>query len=171
MHATTIIDQFLNVFTTYIDSGFGLLKPEVAFLTVTLTVIDMTLAALFWAMGGETDLVDRLARKTLYIGFFAFLLNDFNHLAGLIFKSFASLGLQAAGSSLSYSDFLQPGRIAQVIAIVKAGPVPPIEARQPRRPHQGGQTVDVEQHHEKRRGKRVRDGRLTPVAQRTDKHA
>src|SRR2546422_11010576 len=32
----SIIDQFLNTFATYIDSGFGLLRGEVAFLTATL---------------------------------------------------------------------------------------------------------------------------------------
>ncbi len=33
---TGVIDQFLNTFTTYIDSGFGLLGGEVAFLATTL---------------------------------------------------------------------------------------------------------------------------------------
>jgi hypothetical protein len=46
---TGVIDQFLNTFTTYIDSGFGLLNGEVAFLATTLIVIDVTMAALFWA--------------------------------------------------------------------------------------------------------------------------
>ena len=31
MNDVTIIDQFLNTFATYIDSGFGLLRGEVAF--------------------------------------------------------------------------------------------------------------------------------------------
>ena len=34
MNDVSIIDRFLNVFSTYIDSGFGLLHGEVAFLTV-----------------------------------------------------------------------------------------------------------------------------------------
>ena len=42
---TGVIDQFLNTFTTYIDSGFGLLSGEVAFLATTLVVIDVTIAA------------------------------------------------------------------------------------------------------------------------------
>ena len=33
---TGVIDQFLNTFTTYIDSGFGLLNGDVAFLATTL---------------------------------------------------------------------------------------------------------------------------------------
>ena len=46
---TGVIDHFTNVFTTYIDSGFGLLKGEIAYLASTLIVIDITLAGLFWA--------------------------------------------------------------------------------------------------------------------------
>lgn len=43
MQGTGVIDQFLNTFTTYIDSGFGLLHGEVAFIATTLIVIDVTL--------------------------------------------------------------------------------------------------------------------------------
>jgi type IV secretion system protein TrbL len=113
MGGVSVIDQFLNVFTTYIDSGFGLLKPEIAFLSATLIGIDMALAGLFWALGGE-EVIARLIKKTLYVGFFAFIIGQFNVLAGIIFKSFAGLGLLAAGSSLSNGSFLQPGNLAHV---------------------------------------------------------
>ncbi len=52
MGGTGVIDRFLEVFTSYIDSGFGLLGSEVGFLAATLGAIDLTLAALFWAWGG-----------------------------------------------------------------------------------------------------------------------
>jgi len=48
------------------------------------------------------------------IGFFAWVLTNFNSLAQIILQSFSSLGLKAAGSGLSSSDFLQPGKLAQV---------------------------------------------------------
>ena len=67
---TGIIDSFTNVFTTYIDSGFGLLNGEVAYLASTLIVIDITLAGLFWAWGVDEDVLAHLVKKTLYIGFF-----------------------------------------------------------------------------------------------------
>jgi type IV secretion system protein TrbL len=110
---TGVIDQFLNTFTTYIDSGFGLLNGEVAFLATTLVAIDITLAALFWAWGNE-DILAHLIKKTLYVGFFALLIGNWNNFAQIIFNSFSGLGLKAAGSTLSASQFLQPGRIAQV---------------------------------------------------------
>ena len=82
-----VIDQFLNVFTTYIDSGFGLLGGDVGFLSQTLIALDITLAGLFWALAGEEDVIARLIKKTLYIGFFAFLIGNFNGLAKIIFDS------------------------------------------------------------------------------------
>lgn len=114
MNNTGVIDRFLETFTSYIDSGFGLLGGEVAFLTSTLIVIDITLAGLFWAWGADEDVLQRLIRKTLYIGFFAFIIGNFNRLAGIVFQSFSGLGLKAGGSSLSASELLQPGRVAQV---------------------------------------------------------
>jgi type IV secretion system protein TrbL len=114
MGGTGVIDRFLEVFTSYIDSGFGLLGTEVAFLSSTLVAIDITLAGLFWALASDEDVIARLIRKTLYVGFFAFLIGNFNTLAKVIFNSFAGLGLKAAGSGLSADQFVQPGRIAQV---------------------------------------------------------
>lgn len=118
MNDVSVIDRFLDTFSRYIDSGFGLLQGEVAFLTATLIVIDMTLAGLFWAMGhasgqGE-DVIAKLIRKVLYVGAFAYIIGNFNSLAGILFRSFAGLGLTASGSGLSQAQLLQPGRLAQV---------------------------------------------------------
>ncbi|PWB84592.1 MAG: P-type conjugative transfer protein TrbL, partial [Methylocystaceae bacterium] len=114
MNNVGVIDSFLNTFTTYIDSGFGLLKGDVAYLSSTLIAIDITLAGLFWAWGADEDVIQRLVRKTLYIGFFAFLITNFNKLSSIVFNSFAGVGLKAGGSSVSTADFLRPGRLAQV---------------------------------------------------------
>ena len=111
---TGVIDRFTDVFTRYIDSGFGLLGGEVAFLASTLIAIDVTLAGLFWAWAGDEDVIAHLVKKTLYVGFFALLIDNFNSLAQVVFNSFAGLGLKAAGSTLSADQFLQPGRLAQV---------------------------------------------------------
>jgi type IV secretion system protein TrbL len=112
MDDMSVIDQFTNVFAQTIDAGFGLLGNEVAFLTSTLVAIDMTLAGLFWALGGNDDLIARLIKKTLYVGAFAYFITHFNTLAGIVFNSFAHLGLLASGSTLTAADFLHPGRLA-----------------------------------------------------------
>src|SRR5260370_24863852 len=106
MGGTGTIDRFLEVFTSYIDSGVGLLSGEVAFLSSTLVVIDITLAGLFWALASDEDVIARLIRKTLYVGFFAFLIANFNTLAKVIFNSFAGLGLKAAGSVLAAAQLV-----------------------------------------------------------------
>jgi len=114
MNNTGVIDQFLNVFTQYIDSGFGLVGGDVRWLSTTLIAIDMTLAGLFWAMAGEEDILARLIKKTLYVGFFAFVIGNFNSLCKIVYQSFSGLGLEAAGSTLSAQTLLQPGKLAQV---------------------------------------------------------
>ncbi|MFN3945270.1 MAG: P-type conjugative transfer protein TrbL [Allosphingosinicella sp.] len=113
MNGMGVIDRFLEVFTRYIDSGFGLLQGEVAFLASTLIVIDVTLAALFWAWGADEDILARLVKKTLFVGAFAFIIGNWNTLARIVFESFSGLGLQASGTGMSAADFLRPGRIAQ----------------------------------------------------------
>ncbi len=112
MNNLSVIDSFTDVFSRYIDSGFGLLHGEVAWLTGILVALDMTLAGLFWAMGGHEDVIAKLIKKTLYVGAFAFILNNFNSLSGIIFRSFAGLGLEATGSAISQAQLLQPGRLA-----------------------------------------------------------
>ncbi len=117
MNDVTIIDRFLDTFSRYIDSGFGLLHGEVMFLTATLIVIDMTIAGLYWAMSHATgqgeDVIAKLLRKVLYVGAFAYILGNFNWLAGIVFRSFAGLGLTATGSAITMENFLQPGRLAK----------------------------------------------------------
>ncbi|WP_239024997.1 P-type conjugative transfer protein TrbL [Rhodoligotrophos defluvii] len=113
MGNTGVIDNFLGVFTSYIDSGFGLLGGEVAFIATTLIVIDVTLAALFWAWGADDDIIARLVKKTLFIGVLAYIISNWNNLARIVFESFAGLGLMASGTGFSVEDLMRPGRVAQ----------------------------------------------------------
>lgn len=112
MNDLNVIDRFLATFVAYIDSGFGLLGGDVRFLTATLIGIDMTLAGLFWAMGGEQDVIGRFLKKILFVGAFAFIINSFSSLSEIIFRSFAAAGLTASGGSMSADDLLKPGRLA-----------------------------------------------------------
>ena len=149
MNDLDVIDRFLDTFSRYIDSGFGLLQPEVAYLSSTLVVIDITLAGLFWAMAGE-DVMARLIKKVLYIGAFAFIIGNFNFLAGVIFKSFAGLGLKASAASISSAD--HPGGLyARAIRAVGAYLLPGREGA-----GQRGRVGD--QDHGARRDRRHRHG-------------
>jgi type IV secretion system protein TrbL len=110
---TGVIDHFLEVFTRYIDGGFGLLGGEVGFIATTLIVIDVTLAALFWSWGADDNIIARLVKKTLFVGIFAYLISNWNNLARIIFESFAGLGLKASGTGFAVSDLMRPGKVAQ----------------------------------------------------------
>ena len=114
MKEMDVIDRFLETFIRYIDSGFGLLQGDVAYLTSTLIVIDITLAGLFWALSENADVIAGLIRKVLYVGFFAFLLGNFAGLSQIIFDSFAGLGLKAGSGLITADDLMRPGYIAGV---------------------------------------------------------
>ncbi len=124
MDEVTVIDHFLDIFSRYIDSGFGMVHGEVAWLSATLVAIDMTLAGLWWALahasGQGADVMAKLIR--LYVGAFAFLIGHFNTLAGIVFRSFAGLELNASASNVATDKFLQPGRLAKT-GIDAAAPI------------------------------------------------
>ena len=107
-----IVDAFLDTFLIYIDSGFGLLSGDVAFLTTVLIGIDVTLAALWWVMDNDQDVLGRLVKKVLYVGAFAYILGNFSRLADIVYRSFSGIGITAGGGGVSADDLLHPGKIA-----------------------------------------------------------
>jgi type IV secretion system protein TrbL len=113
MDDLNVIDRFTQVFSQYIDSGFGLLAGNVAFLTTILVTLDVVLAGLFWALNGDDNVPAQLIKKVLYVGFFALLLNQFSALSDVIFRSFAGLGLKASATTLTAADLMRPGFVAE----------------------------------------------------------
>jgi len=114
MNDTGVIDTFFATFNRYIDSGFGLLGGDVGAVANILVAIDITLAALMWSLAAGEDVLARLIRKVLYVGFFAFLIGNFHTLSTIVLESFTGLGLKAAGSGLSAEDILRPGKLAEL---------------------------------------------------------
>lgn len=112
MDDLNIIDQFTQTFVNYIDSGFGLLSPDIAFLTTILIGIDIALAGLFWAMADDKSVMPSLIKKVLYIGAFAYIINNFSFLSRILFESFAGLGLRATATGLTINDLMRPGFVA-----------------------------------------------------------
>jgi type IV secretion system protein TrbL len=109
-----IIDRMMAAYVALIDSGFGLLGPKVGHLSTILVALDVTLAALWWALEGDDNVLGRLIKKVLYVGAFVFILDNFKTLAGVVFTSFAELGVTAGGGSISTADLLRPGKLAGV---------------------------------------------------------
>ncbi len=112
MNNLNVIDQFTATFVSYIDSGFGLLAGDVGFLTAILIGIDIVLAGLFWSLHGVDNVIGQFVKKVLYVGAFAFIINNFALLANIIFASFAGLGLVATGTTLTAADLMKPGFVA-----------------------------------------------------------
>ena len=110
MGGTGIVDQFLATFTQYIDSGFGLLGGEVAYLATTLAAIDVTLAGLFWAWGADEDILARLVRKTVFVGVFAFLIGNWNTLRASHLREFRRSGAESFGNRTFLGRIFEAGK-------------------------------------------------------------
>lgn len=109
----TSVNSFLDQFLGLADSGFGLIQGDVSYVLNVLIVISITLAGAQWALAGEAPMAP-FFRKVLFVGFFAFLVNNWNALATAINQSGAMLGLRAGGSSLGIEDLHNPGRMAGI---------------------------------------------------------
>jgi type IV secretion system protein TrbL len=108
----TTANSFLDRFLAVADSGFGLIQGDVGGVLNVLIVLSIVLVGIQWILAGEAPLAP-LFRKVLFVGLFAFLVNNWDHLATLINQSGAMLGLKAGGGSMSMADLHNPGRIAQ----------------------------------------------------------
>src|SRR3546814_17068795 len=106
-----VIDRFMETFIRYIDSGFGLLTGDVAFLTTILIAIDITLAGMFWAMDGESNVFGRLIKKILYVGVFALILYNFSVLIDLFYWHTADLAHEANATRLTASEMSKTGQL------------------------------------------------------------
>ncbi|MGR4866056.1 P-type conjugative transfer protein TrbL [Caulobacter sp. LARHSG274] len=109
-----IIDRMMAAYSALIDGGFGLLGPKTRHLSSILIALDITLAALWWTLEGDDNVLGRLIKKVLYVGAFAFILNNFKSLTGVVFTSFADLGVTATGGGISTDDLMRPGKLAAV---------------------------------------------------------
>lgn len=110
---SNVINGFLDAFLSVLDAGFGFIAGDVAYVLNALIVISVTLAGVQWVLAAEPAL-GPFFRKALFIGFFAFLINNWNMLASAVNASGALLGLRAGGSTLSLEDLHDPGRIAGI---------------------------------------------------------
>ncbi|MBL8557579.1 MAG: P-type conjugative transfer protein TrbL [Hyphomonadaceae bacterium] len=109
----TQVNSFLDQFLAMASNGFGLIQGDVTYVLNALIAISIVLAGVQWVLMQEAPLAP-FFRKVLFIGFFAFLINNWNAIATAINHSGALLGLRAGGSSLTLADLHNPGRIAGI---------------------------------------------------------
>ncbi len=107
------VNAFLDQFLAVADSGFGMIQGDVSYVLNALIIISITLAGAQWALAGEAPMAP-FFRKVLFVGLFAFLVNNWNFLATTIVRSGAQLGLNAGGGAMSLADMHNPGRVGQI---------------------------------------------------------
>ncbi|MEQ1818448.1 MAG: P-type conjugative transfer protein TrbL [Terricaulis sp.] len=107
------LNSFLDQFLALADSGFGLIQGDVTYVLNALIVISITLAGAQWALAGEAPMAP-FFRKVLFVGLFAFLVNNWASLSAIIVRSGAQLGLNAGGNGMSMADLHNPGRVGQI---------------------------------------------------------
>lgn len=101
-----ILDSVLNTFRTQIDSGFGALTGPVHGTFGAIIVISVASMAIMWAVDDSANIFGPLIRKVLLVGFWAYLILNWQSLAIAAFSAFGKLGISAGGGAAGLSDFL-----------------------------------------------------------------
>ena len=105
------INLILNQYLQTINTAFGLIKGNVVWLLNVLIILNIVLSAVFWALSDD-QIMAKLARKIVYIGFFAWLVQNWQSLTDTIAQSFMYLGFEAGGVGFPQVYLLNPGNIA-----------------------------------------------------------
>lgn len=93
-----VLDTVLNTFRTQIDSGFGVLQGPVSGTLGTLIVISVVLMALFWALDEGGTIWGPLIRKAMVVGWWSYLILNWQSTALAVYTAFGKLGAQAGGA-------------------------------------------------------------------------
>ena len=106
---TTVLDQILSMLKLG-KAGVG--SDAYSLLTI-LTAIEILVAALWWAMTGQDALVG-LLRKLLFIGFFLFVISNYDSLLHAVIDGFIYTGKVAgSGSGDSLASIKNPSSIVE----------------------------------------------------------
>ena len=110
MDEGNVLNDVLQRTLNFIDHGFGLIQGDVYWLFATLLLINLTLAGLAWAFS-EEEMLSALARRVLYIGFFAWLVMNWPTLIDTVGQGFVHLGIKAGNATITDQQFYNPGKV------------------------------------------------------------
>jgi type IV secretion system protein TrbL len=102
-----VASQYINA----INSGFGLIRGDVTWLLNVLIILSIVWSAALWALSDDHVIV-HFARKIVYIGLFAWIIQNWQVLTDKLAQSFMDLGLKAGGFDNATYYTQQPGNIA-----------------------------------------------------------
>lgn len=105
---TQIFERFENA----IDSGFGLIEGDVGWLFNSLVVINVVLSTFVWMFSDE-QVVVQIARRILFIGAMAWIVQNWATLTDALANTFIRLGVKAGSGQRGGIDELDPGLIAE----------------------------------------------------------
>jgi type IV secretion system protein TrbL len=106
-----LINDVANQYINAINSGFGLIKGDVTWLLNFLIILSIMWSAALWALSDD-HIIAQFARKIVYIGFFAWIIQNWQTLTDTLARSFMDLGLKAGGFDSANYYTAQPGNIA-----------------------------------------------------------
>ncbi|HTW68176.1 MAG TPA: P-type conjugative transfer protein TrbL [Bryobacteraceae bacterium] len=106
-----LINDVANQYINAINSGFGLIKGDVTWVLNVLIILSIMWSAALWALSDD-HVIAHFARKIVYIGFFAWIIQNWQSLTDTLASSFMNLGLKAGGFDGASYYTSQPGNIA-----------------------------------------------------------
>jgi type IV secretion system protein TrbL len=106
-----LINNVANQYINAINSGFGLIKGDVTWILNVLIILSIMWSAALWALSDDHVIV-HFARKIVYIGLFAWIVQNWQTLTDKLAQSFMDLGLKAGGFDGATYYTAQPGNIA-----------------------------------------------------------
>ncbi len=106
-------NDLMVVFSNTITAGFDALSNAVNGVFGLMIVLVVALTGLQWGLSSNREVLASGFGKVLLIGFFAYLINDWQGLSQTLWNGFVELGLTAGGGGLSRADFLNPGAVLQ----------------------------------------------------------
>lgn len=106
-----LINNVANQYIQAINSGFGLIQGRVFWLLNVLIILSVVWSAIQWAFSDDA-VVAQLARKIVYLGLFAWIVQNWQLLTDKLASSFMNLGLQAGGIQSTFTYTQEPGNIA-----------------------------------------------------------
>jgi len=108
-----VSNELMVVFSDTVTAGFALVAGAVNALFALMIVLVVALTGIYWALSENRAALSSAFSKILLIGFFAYLINDWQALSETLYSGFIELGLMAGGGSISAAEFLNPGAVIE----------------------------------------------------------
>lgn len=92
-----ILTTLLNTFSSAFTGGYGQIFGDAWSLLGVLAALELTIAAVWWALT-ESDALKELLRLCIKVGFFIFVVTKYDWLIDKVISGFINTGLKAGGS-------------------------------------------------------------------------